>query len=138
MPPQAGPGWPRKPRVTLRKLTEDYCEFLLEDSDPCFANALRRVIIAEVCEGRRGGAKGERGAGGRAGGGPPSSERCSLRGTRQSGSRRLSAPGAGRSRQRPAPRLSLTPPATPLSCPSVPRPNHTPQPSSSSSTRALS
>lgn len=38
----------RDPRVRIRKLTQDYCEFVLSGSEPSIANALRRVIIAEV------------------------------------------------------------------------------------------
>lgn len=38
----------RKPVVEVRKLTFDYAEFILKDTDISMANALRRVIIAEV------------------------------------------------------------------------------------------
>lgn len=36
------------PSITIRKLDSLYCEFLLEGTDVSIANALRRVIIAEV------------------------------------------------------------------------------------------
>ena len=39
---------PSNPSVTIRKLDPLYCEFLLEGTDVSIANALRRVIIAEV------------------------------------------------------------------------------------------
>jgi DNA-directed RNA polymerase II subunit RPB3 len=38
----------RQPRLEVRKLTPEYCEFVLSGSDPSMANALRRIIIAEV------------------------------------------------------------------------------------------
>ena len=38
----------RKPEVEVRKLTDDYCEFVLKNTDVSMANALRRVILAEV------------------------------------------------------------------------------------------
>ncbi len=38
----------RVPRVQMRKLTHDYCEFVLSNTDTSMANALRRIIIAEV------------------------------------------------------------------------------------------
>lgn len=38
----------RHPRVTVRKLEDDYIEFLLTDTDASVANALRRIMIAEV------------------------------------------------------------------------------------------
>jgi len=38
----------REPKVRLRKLTADYCEFTLTNTDASVANALRRVMIAEV------------------------------------------------------------------------------------------
>lgn len=38
----------RHPHVKLRKLEPDYCEFELQNTDPSVANALRRVMIAEV------------------------------------------------------------------------------------------
>jgi DNA-directed RNA polymerase alpha subunit len=36
------------PQVTIRSLSEDYCEFVLAGVDVAFANALRRIMIAEV------------------------------------------------------------------------------------------
>lgn len=36
------------PQVKLRILTEDYCEFVLSNVNASIANALRRVILAEV------------------------------------------------------------------------------------------
>jgi hypothetical protein len=39
------------PAVDVRDLTEDYCEFQLSGVDAAFANALRRVMIAEVKKG---------------------------------------------------------------------------------------
>lgn len=36
------------PQVTIRRLTDDYCEFVLAGVDVAFANALRRIMIAEV------------------------------------------------------------------------------------------
>ncbi len=44
----------REPQIELRKLTEDYCEFLLKNTDVSMANALRRIILVEV----RGAAEG--------------------------------------------------------------------------------
>lgn len=38
----------RSPNVEIISLTEDYCEFLLFDTDASVANALRRIIISEV------------------------------------------------------------------------------------------
>ncbi len=38
----------RSPKLRIRKLTEEYCEFVLSNTDVSVANALRRVIIAEV------------------------------------------------------------------------------------------
>lgn len=38
----------RQPRITIRKLTHDYCEFVLSGTDISMANALRRTIIADV------------------------------------------------------------------------------------------
>lgn len=38
----------RDPQLVIRKLTADYCEFILSNTDVSVANALRRVIIAEV------------------------------------------------------------------------------------------
>lgn len=37
-----------RPAVTLRSLSDDYVEFMLSGVDDAFANALRRVMIAEV------------------------------------------------------------------------------------------
>ena len=39
----------REPQIELRKLTEDYCEFVLKNTDVSMANALRRIILVEVC-----------------------------------------------------------------------------------------
>ena len=36
------------PSITIRKLDDTYCEFLLEGTDVSIANALRRVILADV------------------------------------------------------------------------------------------
>lgn len=36
------------PRIQIRKLDDLYCEFLLTGTDVSIANALRRVILAEV------------------------------------------------------------------------------------------
>jgi DNA-directed RNA polymerase II subunit RPB3 len=38
----------RQPDIKIRRLTADYCEFVLSNTDASVANALRRVIIAEV------------------------------------------------------------------------------------------
>ncbi|MEW5301567.1 MAG: hypothetical protein WDW36_004420 [Sanguina aurantia] len=38
----------RKPDISVRTLTQNYCEFVLSNTDVSVANALRRVIIAEV------------------------------------------------------------------------------------------
>ncbi len=38
----------RNPQVNVRKLTPDFCEFVLSDTDPSVANALRRVMLSEV------------------------------------------------------------------------------------------
>mmetsp|Transcript_34731 Transcript_34731/g.87890 ORF Transcript_34731/g.87890 Transcript_34731/m.87890 type:complete len:313 (-) Transcript_34731:540-1478(-) len=38
----------RKPSLQVRKLTHDYCEFVLQNTDTSMANALRRIMIAEV------------------------------------------------------------------------------------------
>lgn len=38
----------RTPELKIRKLDQDYCEFVLSGTDLSVANALRRVIIAEV------------------------------------------------------------------------------------------
>ena len=34
--------------MTLRELKDDYCDFLLSNTDPSVANVLRRVIISHV------------------------------------------------------------------------------------------
>ncbi|KDD72188.1 hypothetical protein H632_c3726p0, partial [Helicosporidium sp. ATCC 50920] len=39
---------PRHPRVDVRRLADDACEFVLSGVDASIANALRRVILAEV------------------------------------------------------------------------------------------
>lgn len=39
---------PRQPVVHLRRADPDYCEFLLTNTDASVANALRRIMIAEV------------------------------------------------------------------------------------------
>lgn len=36
------------PRITLRRLEENYCEFILEGVTPAVANTLRRVLLADV------------------------------------------------------------------------------------------
>ena len=36
------------PQVTIRSLSDDYCEFVLAGVDVAFANALRRIMISEV------------------------------------------------------------------------------------------
>lgn len=36
------------PHIEIRKLEQDYCEFLLTGTDASVANALRRVILSEV------------------------------------------------------------------------------------------
>lgn len=38
----------RMPRIEMRKLEDDYAEFVLENTDASMANALRRIMIAEV------------------------------------------------------------------------------------------
>ncbi|WIA14402.1 hypothetical protein OEZ85_002929 [Tetradesmus obliquus] len=38
----------RHPKITIRKLEDDYAEFILSDTDASVANALRRIMIAEV------------------------------------------------------------------------------------------
>jgi DNA-directed RNA polymerase II subunit RPB3 len=38
----------RQPTVELRTLTDDYCEFVLSNTDVSVANALRRVILSHV------------------------------------------------------------------------------------------
>ncbi|XP_065872336.1 DNA-directed RNA polymerases II, IV and V subunit 3-like [Euphorbia lathyris] len=43
-----GPSYQRFPRVKIRELKDDYCKFELRDTDASLANALRRVMIAEV------------------------------------------------------------------------------------------
>jgi DNA-directed RNA polymerase alpha subunit len=40
------------PQVSIRSLSDDYCEFVLAGVDVAFANALRRIMIAEVRGGR--------------------------------------------------------------------------------------
>ena len=42
------PSYARRPQIKIRVLKDDYCEFLLTDTDPSIANALRRVMIADV------------------------------------------------------------------------------------------
>ena len=53
MPPAASSsasaeGKQRTPRVTVQELTDSTIRFVLEGTDTSMANALRRVIIAEV------------------------------------------------------------------------------------------
>ena len=38
----------RQPKIEMRKLEEDYAEFVLSSTDASMANALRRIMIAEV------------------------------------------------------------------------------------------
>ena len=38
----------REPKIKIRHLEQDNCEFVLSGTDPSVANALRRVILAEV------------------------------------------------------------------------------------------
>lgn len=38
----------RFPTVRIRELKDDYIKFELKDTDPSIANALRRIMIAEV------------------------------------------------------------------------------------------
>jgi hypothetical protein len=38
----------RKPTLSIRRLDGDYCEFELRNTDVSMANALRRVLIADV------------------------------------------------------------------------------------------
>jgi len=38
----------RHPNVEIKRISDDYCEFVLRDTDVSVANALRRVMIAEV------------------------------------------------------------------------------------------
>ncbi|CAN6203915.1 unnamed protein product [Urochloa humidicola] len=46
--PAAGASYQRFPRVKIRELRDDYAKFELRDTDASIANALRRVMIAEV------------------------------------------------------------------------------------------
>ena len=48
MAPAPAPAPKRQPKVHLRELKDDYCEFVLSDTDPSVANVLRRVIISHV------------------------------------------------------------------------------------------
>jgi len=43
-----GASYARMPRVKIRELKDDYAKFELRDTDASIANALRRVMIAEV------------------------------------------------------------------------------------------
>jgi hypothetical protein len=43
------------PAVAVRELSDDYCEFELSGVDAAFANALRRVMIADVSGRKSGG-----------------------------------------------------------------------------------
>ncbi|XP_058191741.1 DNA-directed RNA polymerases II, IV and V subunit 3-like [Rhododendron vialii] len=43
-----GVSYQRFPKVKIRELRDDYCRFELQDTDASMANALRRVMIAEV------------------------------------------------------------------------------------------
>ena len=43
-----GASYARTPRVKIRELKDDYVKFELRDTDVSIANALRRVMIAEV------------------------------------------------------------------------------------------
>ena len=38
----------RLPDLKIRELREDYCEFVLSNTDVSMANALRRVMLVEV------------------------------------------------------------------------------------------
>jgi DNA-directed RNA polymerase II subunit RPB3 len=38
----------RQPTIEIKRIEPDYCEFLLKGTDASVANALRRVILAEV------------------------------------------------------------------------------------------
>lgn len=38
----------RTPQVSVRRISPDFCEFVLSDTDPSVANALRRVMLSEV------------------------------------------------------------------------------------------
>ncbi|VAI30683.1 unnamed protein product [Triticum turgidum subsp. durum] len=44
----AGVSYQRFPRVRIRELKDEYAKFELKDTDASMANALRRVMIAEV------------------------------------------------------------------------------------------
>uniref|UniRef100_A0A8I7BFN5 DNA-directed RNA polymerase II subunit RPB3 n=1 Tax=Hordeum vulgare subsp. vulgare TaxID=112509 RepID=A0A8I7BFN5_HORVV len=46
--PAAGISYQRFPRVRIRELKDEYAKFELRDTDASMANALRRVMIAEV------------------------------------------------------------------------------------------
>ncbi|KAK3132531.1 hypothetical protein QOZ80_6AG0523990 [Eleusine coracana subsp. coracana] len=46
--PAAAASYQRFPRVRIRELKDDYAKFELRDTDASMANALRRVMIAEV------------------------------------------------------------------------------------------
>lgn len=46
--PQRRESFARTPNVHIRKLTYDYCEFVLSGTDVSTANALRRIMVAEV------------------------------------------------------------------------------------------
>lgn len=46
--PATGASYQRFPRVRIRELKDDYAKFELRDTDASMANALRRVMIAEV------------------------------------------------------------------------------------------
>ncbi|RLM86230.1 DNA-directed RNA polymerases II, IV and V subunit 3 [Panicum miliaceum] len=46
--PAAGASYQRFPRVRIRELRDDYAKFELRDTDASIANAVRRVMIAEV------------------------------------------------------------------------------------------
>lgn len=43
-----GVSYQRFPKVKIRELKDDYCKFELRETDASMANALRRVMIAEV------------------------------------------------------------------------------------------
>ncbi|XP_052209549.1 DNA-directed RNA polymerases II, IV and V subunit 3-like [Diospyros lotus] len=43
-----GASYQRFPKVKIREIKDDYCKFELRDTDASMANALRRVMIAEV------------------------------------------------------------------------------------------
>ncbi|KAG5010854.1 hypothetical protein AAZX31_07G204400 [Glycine max] len=45
---EGGVSYARMPRVKIRELKDDYAKFELRDTDASIANALRRVMIAEV------------------------------------------------------------------------------------------